>query len=130
MTRRTVDSPAAPAAIGPYSQAVVAGGLVFCSGQVALDPASGEMVGGDDVAQQTERVLRNLEAVLDAAGSELALVLKCTIYLARIDDFAAVNEVYGRFFGESLPARATVEVGALPKGALVEIDAIAAAGGA
>ena len=125
MSRRTVASPHAPKAIGPYSQAVVAGGLVFCSGQIALDPASGEMVGAGDVHAQARQVMRNLGAVLEAAGATFADVVKTTIYLADLSDFGAVNEVYGAFFTADPPARATVEVAGLPKGALVEIDAIA-----
>ena len=126
-SRRKVSSTSAPAAIGPYSQAIVAAGLVHCSGQIALDPASGTLVEGD-VAAQTERVLANLEAVLVAAGSSLDRVVKCTVYLQRIEDFAAMNAVYARrFTGETPPARATVAVKALPKGALVEIDCVALA---
>ncbi|RMH38906.1 MAG: RidA family protein [Deltaproteobacteria bacterium] len=115
----------APAAIGPYSQAIRAGNLLFCSGQIALDPATGELVGGDDVAAQTRRVLDNLQAVLDAGGAGWHSVVKTTIYLANMDDFAAVNAVYGERFGTDPPARATVEVSRLPRGARVEIDAIA-----
>ena len=125
--RRKISTASAPAAIGPYSQAVVAAGLVHCSGQIALDPASGALVDGD-VAAQAERVLENLKAVLAAAGSSLARAVKCTVYLQRIEDFAAVNAVYARYFdGETPPARATVAVKALPKGALVEIDCVALA---
>ena len=116
----------APQAIGPYSQAIRAGNLLFCSGQVALDPTSGELVGGDDVAAQTERVLDNLAAVLEAAGVGFDAVVKTTIYLADMADFAAVNEVYARYFqGPRPPARATVAVRTLPKNALVEIDCVA-----
>ena len=122
---RTVQTDHAPAAIGPYSQAIVHGELVFCSGQIALDPESGELV-GDDVSEQAERVLRNLEAVLAAAGSGLDRVLKTTVYLTTMADFAAVNAVYGEFF-TTRPARATVAVSELPKAALVEIDCIATA---
>ncbi len=114
----------APAAIGPYSQAVAADGLLFCSGQIALDPETMEMVGAT-AAEQAHRVLENLEAVLRAGGSGLADVLKTTIYLADMGDFAAVNEVYAAAFGEHRPARATVAAAGLPKGALVEIDAVA-----
>jgi len=130
---REIVSNQAPKAIGPYSQAVAvdmtpaAGGrLIFCSGQIPLDPVSGEMVGAGDVRVQTERVLQNLDAVLRAGGASLAAVVKTTIYLADLQDFGAVNEVYGRFFPKEPPARATVQAAGLPKGALVEIDAIAA----
>ncbi len=121
---QTVHTSAAPAAIGPYSQAVVAGDLVFCSGQVALDPGTGELVGSTARAQ-TERVMRNLAAVLEAAGSSLGSVVRSTIFLADMDDFATVNEVYAAALGEHRPARATVAVRTLPKNALVEIDCIA-----
>jgi 2-iminobutanoate/2-iminopropanoate deaminase len=114
----------APAAIGPYSQAVRAGALVFLSGQVALDPATGQLVAGDVVAQ-TEQIMKNLAAVLAAAGSGFADVVRTTIYLVDMADFARVNEAYGRFFQPPYPARATVQVSALPRGARVEIDAIA-----
>lgn len=114
----------APKAIGPYSQAVVDGHLVFTAGQIALDPASAEMVGAD-VASQTERVMRNLAAVLAAAGSGLDRVVKTTVYLADMGDFAAMNEVYAHHFAGHKPARSTVQAGGLPKGARVEIDAIA-----
>ncbi|MDQ7008144.1 MAG: Rid family detoxifying hydrolase [Acidobacteriota bacterium] len=124
MTIKTVATTQAPAAIGPYSQAVVAGQLVFCSGQIALDPATGAMVGGG-VAGQTRRVLSNLKAVLEAAGSSLEQVLKCQVYLADLDGFDEMNEVYQEFFGTHRPARAAVEVSRLPKDALVEIDAVA-----
>jgi 2-iminobutanoate/2-iminopropanoate deaminase len=116
----------APAAIGPYSQAVRAGQLVFLSGQVALDPATGQLVGGDVVAQ-TEQVMKNLGAVLAAAGCGFADVVRTTIYLVDMADFARVNEAYGRFFEPPYPARATVQVAALPRGARVEIDAVASA---
>jgi 2-iminobutanoate/2-iminopropanoate deaminase len=116
----------APQAIGPYSQAVRAGELLFLSGQIPLDPATGEIVAGD-VASQTERVMKNLAAVLGAAGRGLDDVVKTTIYLVDLGSFATVNEVYGRFFRAPYPARATVQVAALPRGALVEIDAIARA---
>lgn len=117
----------APAAIGPYSQAMVLDSLVFTAGQIALDPASMEIVEGD-VAAQTERVMKNLSAILEDAGARLGSVLKTTVYLADMDDFAAMNEVYGRHFGEHRPARSTVEVSRLPKDVRVEIDAIAFAG--
>jgi 2-iminobutanoate/2-iminopropanoate deaminase len=117
----------APAAIGPYSQAIRVGGLVHCSGQIAIDPATGNLVQGD-VSVQTERVLLNLAAVLAAAGCELARAVKCTVYLATMDDFAAMNAVYARHFpGDSPPARSTVAVAGLPRGALVEIDCVALA---
>lgn len=123
--RRVVSTEGAPRAIGPYSQAVVAAGLVHCSGQIALDPRSGQLV-GETAAVQAERVLENLGAVLRAAGSGFDGVLKCTVYLADMGDFAAVNEVYARYFqGEHPPARATVAVRTLPKNALVEIDCVA-----
>lgn len=115
----------APAAIGPYSQAVAAGNLLFCSGQIALDPASGEMVGGT-VAEETERVMQNLQGVLAAAGTDFNRVLKTTIYLTDMADFPIVNQVYGSYFSQAKPARATVGVAALPRGARVEVEAIAA----
>ncbi len=120
-----ISSPAAPAAIGPYSQAIRAGNLLFCSGQIPLDPKTMQMV-GSNAAEQAEQVLKNLAAVLVAAGASMAHVARTTIFLASMGDFAAVNEVYGRHFGNHKPARATVAVKELPKGALVEIDCIAA----
>jgi 2-iminobutanoate/2-iminopropanoate deaminase len=127
-TDRTVIATSdAPDAIGPYSQAVRVGNLVFCSGQIALDPGSGEIVGEGDVAAQTRQVLDNLEAVLRASRSGLGGVVKTTIYLADMGDFPTVNEVYGERFANEPPARATVEVSRLPKDVLVEIDAIAVA---
>lgn len=117
-------TPDAPAAIGPYSQAVETGGMVFCSGQIGLDPASGQLVGGGTVAE-AERVLQNLAAVLAAAGLGFEHVVRTTIYLVDLAEFAAVNEVYARFVRPPYPARATVGVAALPRGARVEIDAIA-----
>jgi len=125
MPRETISTGDAPKAIGPYSHAVRAGGLLFCSGQIPLDPATGEMVGAGDVRVQADRVLQNLGAVLAAAGGSFAAVVKTTIYLADLQDFGAVNEVYARYFPGSPPARATVQAAGLPKGALVEIDAIA-----
>lgn len=123
--RERVATPQAPTAIGPYSQAIVAAGLVYCSGQIALDPTTGNLVTGD-VAAQTERVMENLKAVLLAAGSQLSQAVKCTVYLKSMSDFAAMNAVYGRYFPEKTPpARATVEVARLPKDALVEIDCTA-----
>jgi 2-iminobutanoate/2-iminopropanoate deaminase len=126
MTRTVVHSDAAPRAIGPYSQAIRSGGLVFCSGQIGLDPATGEMVGAGDVRAQARRVMENLGAVLLAAGASWETVVKTTIYLADLSDFGAVNEIYGGYFASSPPARATVQVAGLPRGALVEIDAVAA----
>ena len=124
--RRIVSSPAAPKAIGPYSQAVESRGTrtVWLSGQIPLDPATGELVPGD-VAAQAERVMENLGAVLAAAGAGFHDVVRCTVYLADLADFAKVNEVYGRRFPKDPPARATVQVAALPRGARVEIDAVA-----
>ncbi len=114
----------APAAIGPYSQAIRAGDLLFVSGQIPLDPATGQIVSGE-VAAQTERVILNLRAILEAAGSSFADVVKTTVYLTDLAQFADVNEVYARFFEPPFPARATVQVAALPRGAQVEIDVIA-----
>ena len=119
-----VSTPDAPKAIGPYSQAIVAGGLVFCSGQIPLDPATGAMIEGD-IRAQTQRVLENLKAVLEAAGSGLERVVRTTIFVMDMGDFNAVNEVYGGYFTSTPPARATVQVAGLPRGARVEIDAIA-----
>ncbi len=121
-----ISSPDAPSAIGPYSQAIRSGDLVFLSGQIPLDPKTGQLVTGNIVAE-TERVLDNLAAVLAAAGSSFADVVKTTIYLVDLADFQAVNETYAKRFGQNPPARATVQVAALPKGARVEIDAIARA---
>ena len=125
MDRKIVSTPGAPRAIGPYSQAVVAGGLVFCSGQIAIDPQTGEMVGASDVRAQAKRVMDNLKAVLEAAGSSLDRVVKTSIFLADLGDFGVVNEIYGSYFKGDPPARATVQVAGLPKGALVEVEAIA-----
>ena len=122
--RKRVHTDEAPAAIGPYSQAIISGGLVFTAGQIGLDPATGEMVEGG-VEAQAVRALDNLAAVLAAAGSSMREVLKTTVYLADMADFARVNEIYARYFEEPYPARSAVQVGALPKGALVEIEAIA-----
>lgn len=124
MTRQAVSTSGAPAAIGPYSQGIAIDGFVFCSGQIGLDPSSGELVTGG-VEAQAERALRNLAAVLDAAGLTMADVVKTTLFLADIGDFAAVNAVYGRHMPDPPPARSTFAVGALPKGALVEVEAIA-----
>lgn len=120
-----ISSPSAPAAIGPYSQAIRAGNLLFCSGQIPLDPKTMQMV-GVTAAEQADQVLKNLAAVLTAGGASMGHVVRTTIFLASMGDFAAVNEVYGKHFGAHKPARATVAVKELPKGALVEIDCIAA----
>ncbi len=122
--RETVRTGKAPAAIGPYSQAILSGGFLFCSGQIPLDPATGKMVEGG-IEAQTERVLRNLAAVLEAGGASLRSVAKTTVYLVDLSDFPAMNEVYGTFFPEDPPARATIQASKLPAGALVEIDAVA-----
>ncbi len=124
--RQAVATPQAPRAIGPYCQAIKANEWVFVSGQVALDPSTANLVSGG-VAEQTERVMKNLQAILEAAGSGLDRVVKATVYLKSMSDFAAMNEVYGRFWTAAPPARATVEVARLPKDALVEIDVIALA---
>lgn len=124
MTRQQIATGGAPAAVGPYSQAIAADGWVFCAGQLGLDPASGSLVEGG-VAAQAERALKNLAAVLDAAGATMADVVKTTVFLADIGDFAAVNEVYAPFFPDPPPARSTFAVGALPRGARIEIEAIA-----
>ena len=124
MTRRAVSTGGAPAAAGPYSQAIETGDLVFCAGQIGLDPTTGEMVEGG-IEAQAERVLRNLEAVLDAAGCTFGDVVKTTCFLADINDFAAFNAVYARFMTDPPPARSTFAVAALPKAARVEIEAIA-----
>jgi len=125
MKRNIISAKNAPTAIGPYSQAVAAGDLIFISGQIPLDPATGRMVEGG-IEAQTERVMANLGAVLEAAGLGFENVVKTTIYLADMADFPALNEVYGRSFPKNPPARATVQVAALPKGARIEIDAVAA----
>ena len=122
---RIVQTPDAPAAIGPYSQAVVHDGLVFTAGQIALDPATGELLEGS-VAEQTDRVLRNLDAILRAAGASLRTVLKTTVFLRDMGDFAEMNEVYARHFGDHRPARSTVQAGRLPRDVAVEIEAVAA----
>jgi 2-iminobutanoate/2-iminopropanoate deaminase len=126
---KTISTPNAPAAIGPYSQAVEARGgyMLFCSGQIPLDPQTGQMVTGD-IVTQTERVMENLKAVLAAGGAGFDHVVKTTIYLADMADFSKVNEVYGRYFKQAPPARATVQAAALPKEARVEIDCIAVVG--
>ena len=125
--RRIVKTGEAPQAIGPYSQAVVAGGFVFASGQIPLDPATGEFAPGG-IAEQTEQGLRNLSAVLEAAGTGIGRVVKTTVFLADMNDFAAMNEVYGRYFKDEPPARSTVEAARLPRDARVEIEAVALAG--
>ena len=122
--REAISTPAAPKAIGPYSQAIRAGGLVFVSGQVAIDPATQQVITGN-VGAQTERVLENIGAILRAGGSSLAKVVRSTVFLKNMDDFTAMNEVYGRYFSSVPPARSTVEVARLPKDVLVEIDVIA-----
>jgi 2-iminobutanoate/2-iminopropanoate deaminase len=124
MTRQAISTTNAPAAVGPYSQAIIAGDLVFCAGQVPLDPATGEILQGT-IEEQTERVLRNVGAVLDAAGVTFGDVVKTTVFLVDMGDFAAMNGVYARFFPDPPPARSTVAVAGLPKGARVEIEAIA-----
>ena len=124
MTRQAISTTNAPAAVGPYSQAIIAGDLIFCAGQGAIDPTTQDLRRGT-IEEETERTLRNLEAVLDAAGATFADVVKTTVFLADIDDFAAMNEVYARYMPDPPPARTTVEVAALPKGFKVEIEAIA-----
>ncbi len=124
MTRKIISTQNAPAAVGPYSQGVVAGNLVFTAGQIPIDPKTGKMIEGD-IQAQTEQVLRNIQAVLEAAGSSLANVVKCTVFLADISEFGAMNEVYGRFFTNNPPARSAFQVAALPLGARIEIEAIA-----
>lgn len=123
MKREIVSTGAAPKAVGPYSQAVSCGGFLFCSGQIPLDPATGKLVEGG-IREQTERALRNLEAVLRAGNSGMAAVVKTTVYLLDMGEFQAMNEVYGSFFPEDPPARVTVQVSKLPAGARVEIDAV------
>ncbi len=123
---KIISTPHAPAAIGPYSQGVASQGFAFLSGQIPLDPATGQVVGGD-IAAQTERVIENLKAVLEGAGWSLRNVVKTTVYLKNMDEFARMNEVYARYFSEDPPARATVEVARLPRDVRVEIDCIAAA---
>lgn len=124
--REVIATDQAPQAIGPYSQAIRAQGLIFTSGQVAIDPATQQVIAGD-VSAQTDRVLRNLAAILQASGSSLEKALRCTVFLKNMADFAAMNEVYGRYFKQAAPARSTVEVARLPKDVLVEIDVIALA---
>jgi 2-iminobutanoate/2-iminopropanoate deaminase len=124
--REVIATEQAPKAIGPYSQAIRAQGLIFTSGQIAIDPATAQIVAGD-VSAQTDRVLMNLAAILQASGSTLEKVLRCTVFLKNMGDFAAMNEVYGSYFKQAPPARSTVEVARLPKDVLVEIDVIALA---
>ena len=121
---KTIHTDAAPKAIGPYSQAVVAGGFVFCSGQVPIDPATGELVTGG-IREQTQRVFQNLKAVLEAAGADFSKVASANVYLTSLSDFKELNDVYAATFGEHKPARVTVGVSELPKGALVEISCVA-----
>jgi len=124
--RQVIATKKAPQAIGPYSQGIKIGGLVFTAGQAGLDPSTGELVAGG-VAAETRQVLRNLQAILEAGGSSLASVVKTTVFLTNMDDFQIMNQVYGEFFPQDPPARSTVQVSRLPKGAAVEIEAVAAA---
>ncbi len=124
MSHTAIASPDAPAAIGPYSQAIVHNGMVYCSGQIPLDPLTGEMKGAT-VEEQAHQVMKNLQAVLEAAGSGMGGIIRTTIYLQNLENFAKVNEVYASYLSKPYPARATVEVSKLPRGAQVEIDAIA-----
>lgn len=124
MPKEIISTDNAPAAVGPYSQAVRVGNMIFTAGQVAIDPATGRMV-GDDAPAQAEQVLKNISAVLEAAGTNLDNVVKATVFLGSMDDYAAVNEVYARFFTNNPPARSAVEVARLPRNALVEIETIA-----
>jgi 2-iminobutanoate/2-iminopropanoate deaminase len=127
-SKKAIQSDAAPKALGPYSQAIVAGGMVFCAGQIPLDPATGDLVPGG-IGEQTHQVLKNLRAVLKAAGSDLDRAVKTTVFLKNMDSFVAMNEVYGRpeYFGANPPARSTVEVARLPRDVLVEIEVVALA---
>ena len=127
MSKTPIETTQAPAAIGPYSQGVVVDGWLWVSGQIPLDPETGEVV-GSDAATQADRALRNIDAILKAAGSGFDRVVRATVYLTSMDDFQAVNEVYARYFDEPYPARVAVEVSRLPRGALVEIDAVARVG--
>jgi 2-iminobutanoate/2-iminopropanoate deaminase len=124
--REVIATEQAPQAIGPYSQAIRAQGLIFTSGQIAIDPATAQII-ASNVSAQTDRVLKNLSAILQASGSSLEKVLRCTVFLKNMGDFAAMNEVYGRYFQREPPARSTVEVARLPKDVLIEIDVIALA---
>ncbi len=124
MTRQVVSTPNAPAAIGPYSQAIIANGFVFCSGQIPLDPATKQVIEGD-ITVQTERVMKNIGGLLEAAGASYANVVKSTVFLHSMDDFAAMNEVYSKYFGDQPPARTTVGNLNLPRGVLIEVEVIA-----
>jgi len=124
MKRERIATASGPSAIGPYSQAIVAGEMVFVSGQIPIDPARGVLIDGD-IAAQTDRVMKNLSAILEAAGSSLDKVVKTTVYLADLGDFDVMNKTYGKYFTGDPPARATVQVAKLPKGAALEIDAVA-----
>lgn len=124
MTMERIEAPGAPQAVGPYSHAMTVGDLIFCSGQIPLDPATGELVQGD-IAAQTSRIIDNMAAVLAASGSALDRVVKTTVFLTDMGDFAAMNEVYAARFGDHRPARSTVAVAGLPKGARVEIECVA-----
>ena len=121
---QVISTKAAPQAIGPYSQAIKANGFIFTSGQIAIDPTTQQVISGD-IAAQTDRVLRNLSGILESAGSSLSKVVRCTVFLKSMDDFAAMNQVYSKYFSTTPPARSTVEVARLPKDTLVEIDVIA-----
>jgi len=125
MATKILHTDKAPSAIGPYSQGIIANGFLFTAGQIAIDPATNQVI-ADDVAKQTERVMANLAAILAAAGANWSHVVKTTVYLHDMSDFPVVNEVYGRALGEARPARSTVQVSALPRGVLVEIDAVVA----
>jgi 2-iminobutanoate/2-iminopropanoate deaminase len=126
LMREIVSTDKAPGAIGPYSQAIKTGGMLFCSGQIPIDPVTGEFV-SNDIGEQTDQVLKNLSAVLEAGGMNLDNVVKTTVFLADMSDFAAMNEVYGRYFSDNKPARATVQAARLPRDAKVEIECIAVA---
>ena len=131
MSARAITTPSAPEPVGPYNQAVQAAGWLYCSGQIPIDPASGLMVGDGDVEAETRQVLKNLAAVLDAAGAKAGQVVRCTVYLVDLGDFQAVNAIYAEMFGAGIsPARACIQVAALPKGSKVEIDCIAWVGAA
>ncbi len=126
MLKKAIESKSAPSPVGPYNQAILAGNWLYCSGQIALDPSSGEMIGNGDVEEETHQVLKNLLAVLKAAKADSSSIVRTTIFLANLNDFNKVNKIYSEFFKDKVsPARACVEVSALPKGALVEIDCIA-----